>query len=65
MIKGLFKNVTIHGSVHTIVNRIKTSIPFLIYSIAKENTFNSPRFEFGSIVFRKMNKNNTSKNARW
>ena len=47
------------------MNRIKTSIPFLIYSIAKENTFNSPRFEFGSIVFRKMNKNNTSKNARW
>ena len=65
IIVGMFKEVTIHSSIHALVNRVKTSISFLNYPTAKKDTFDCPSLKFRSKFFRKMNKDYTAKDTRW
>ena len=44
--------------------RIKTSVPFLIYPIAKKDTLNCSYFKFDPSLFEMMNKDNIAKDAK-
>ena len=64
VVGGLFKEVTVHGGIKFVIDRIITAIALLRSAIPKKHTFDCPRFKLHPSSGWKMDIHNTPKYAR-